>query len=79
MCHPLQLMTQLQNKLTFLSVFFISASTITLSILILIFLLKRNTRLLQLSFLILLPFVPNQLDLQDTFEQTKAVHLSSLQ
>lgn len=70
MYHPLQLMTQLQHKLTFLSVFFISASTITLSVLILFFLLKRNTRLLQLSFLILPPFVPNQLDLQNTFEQT---------
>lgn len=79
MCHPLQLMVQLQNKLTFLFVFFISVSTITLSILNLSFLIKRNTRLLQLSFLILPEFFPNQLDLQSTFEQTKTVYLSSLQ
>lgn len=79
MCHPLQLMVQLQNKLTFLFVFFISVSTITLSILNLSFLIKRNTRLLQLSFLILPEFFPNQLDLQNTFEQTKTVYLSSLQ
>lgn len=78
-CHPLQLMINLQNKLTFLSKLFISASTITLSIFMLIFLVKRNTRLLQHSFLILPPFVPNQLDLQNTFEQTKTVYLSSLQ